>query len=338
MVTLDGSSGEGGGQILRTSLALSLTTGLPFQIVNIRGRRKRPGLLRQHLTSVNAAAEIGRAEVLGASLGSSKLTFTPSAPSAGNYHFEVGSAGSTTLVLQAVLPSLLTASKASQITIEGGTHNPYAPPYDFLAKSFLPLLNRMGPSLEARLHRPGFYPAGGGRLEVSVTPCPQLKPLKLLTRGEITGRRGTVLIANLPRHIAERELDVLTSRLGWPADTLSIQKVHGVSGPGNVVLVELVSTNITEVVTAFGRRGVRAESIATEAASQAERYLSAGVPVGEHLADQLLVPLALAGGGEFVTLDPSQHMRTNIEVIKAFLDVDVRLQQEAPDVCRVLVG
>src|SRR5690242_7527890 len=194
MIIIDGSFGEGGGQILRTSLTLSLVTGKPLRIERIRAGRKSPGLLRQHLAAVNAAARVGYAEVEGASLGARELTFRPQTVAAGHYQFAVGTAGSATLVLQTVLPALLTADAPSTLVLEGGTHNPYAPPFDFLEKTFLPLLNRMGPRVEARLERHGFYPAGGGRFIVEITPAQQLGRFELDDRGAITGRRARALI------------------------------------------------------------------------------------------------------------------------------------------------
>src|SRR5262245_2007058 len=160
-ITIDGSAGEGGGQILRTALALSLVTARPFRIERIRAGRPKPGLLRQHLTAVQAAAKVGAARISGAEVGSLELTFEPTGLRGGAYDFAVGTAGSATLVLQTLLPALLRAREPSQLTIEGGTHNPYAPPFDFLARTFLPVLRRMGAAIEARLEAPGFYPAGG---------------------------------------------------------------------------------------------------------------------------------------------------------------------------------
>src|SRR5258705_2280598 len=196
MLTIDGSFGEGGGQILRTALALSLVTGKPFRIENIRAGRKNPGLLRQHLTAVNAATEISRSEVMGAAIGSRELTFAPGSVVAGTYAFAVGTAGSTTLVLQTVLPALLVASGTSKVILEGGTHNPFAPPFDFLEKTFLPLVNRMGPQVTAELERPGFYPAGGGRMNVTVEPADALRELALPARGEVRARRAKAVVAN----------------------------------------------------------------------------------------------------------------------------------------------
>jgi len=185
LLELDGSFGEGGGQILRTSLALALLTGKAFHLRNIRARRPKPGLHPQHLMSVRAAATIGNAQTHGASLHSSDLVFEPGAVVPGNYRFDIGTAGSTTLVLQAILPALIVASGRSTLTLERGTHNPHAPPFDFLQKTFLPVLNRMGPAITATMDWPGFYPAGGGKFTVAIKPARRLSPIHLLERGEI---------------------------------------------------------------------------------------------------------------------------------------------------------
>ena len=326
MITIDGSYGEGGGQILRTSLALSLVTGKPFRIEKIRAGRKNPGLLRQHLTAVNAAAQIGQAEVTGATIGSQQLTFTPGRVAPSNYAFAVGTAGSATLVLQTVLPALLVASGPSTLTLEGGTHNPLAPPFDFLAKAFLPLVNRMGPRVEAKLERPGFYPAGGGKFSVEIDPAPTLARLDLPERGEIRGRRARAVVANLPRKIAERELAVIKQKMSWADEWLSAETVDNSRGPGNVAMMEIESEHVTEVFTGFGERGVTAEAVAEEVVKCARQYLAAGVAVGEHLADQLLVPMALAGGGMLTTVPPTRHTTTNVEIIRQFLDVEVEVK------------
>ena len=205
MISIDGTFGEGGGQILRTALGLSLFTGQPFRIEKIRAGRRNPGLLRQHLTAVKAASKIGQAEVTGVNIGSTQLTFTPGRVAPGSYHFAVGTAGSATLVLQTVLPALLTSDdqdRQTHLTLEGGTHNPFAPPFDFLAKAFLPLLERMGARIEARLERYGFYPAGGGRFEIAITPVKKLEPIELNERGKILNRRATALWYQQPQPAA----------------------------------------------------------------------------------------------------------------------------------------
>ena len=212
MVTIDGSYGEGGGQILRTSLALSLVTGKSFSIRNIRAGRKKPGLMRQHLTAVNAAAEIGQAAIVGNRIGSPAFAFEPGRIKPGNYHFAIGSAGSCTLVFQTILPALLIVGEPSEIILDGGTHNPFAPPFDFLDKAFLPVINRMGPQVDAVLEKPGFYPAGGGRFKVSIKPT-GLNRLDLLERGNIVKKTACASVANLSVNIANRELKVIHKKL-----------------------------------------------------------------------------------------------------------------------------
>ncbi len=326
-IDIDGSFGEGGGQILRTSLALSLVTGKPFRMERIRANRKRPGLARQHLTAVNAAATISNAEVSGNALGSQTLTFAPQQVIPGDYHFAVGTAGSCTLVLQTVLPALLATAGESRLVLEGGTHNPLAPSFDFLEAVFLPLLNRMGAHVSAKLDRPGFYPAGGGKMRVTIVSSGTLKPLELMGRGAIVSQNATVLLSELPAHIGERELKVVKQRLGWPSRHLRIEEVSNPVGPGNALTLTIASEQITEVFAGFGERGVRAETVAERVVNEARAYLDAGVPVGSHLADQLLIPCALAGGGKFRTLAPTLHTTTNIEILKHFLDVDARFAQ-----------
>jgi len=332
MITIDGSAGEGGGQILRTSLALSLVTGAPFRIEKIRAGREKPGLLRQHLTAVNAAAQIGQAKVEGAALKSCELSFEPGKILPGEHRFAVGTAGSTTLVLQTVLPALLTASATSTLFLEGGTHNPFAPPFDFFEKAFLPLIRRMGPGVHAFLEQPGFYPAGGGRIRVLVEPCAALSRLDLPHRGEVRRRLARALVAGLPRNIGDREVKAVRDLLGWERGSLRVEEVPNPAGPGNVLTLEIGSEQVTEVFTGFGQRGVRAEAVAAEAVDEARRYLASSAPVGVHLADQLLLPMALAGGGSFRTVAPSRHTITNLEVLKQFLELAVRVEKEDRDV------
>ena len=327
MITIDGSFGEGGGQILRTALALSLVTGKPFRIENVRAARKNPGLLRQHLTAVNAATEISRAEVTGAAIGSRELKFAPGTVVPGDYAFAVGTAGSTTLVLQTVLPALLIASAKSKLILEGGTHNPFAPPFDFLQKAFLPLVNRMRPIVTAELERPGFYPAGGGRMSVTIEPAAELVRLALPARGEVKARRATAVVANLPISIAERELMVIARKMSWQRDWMKAESVERSPGPGNVVTIEIEGEHVTEVFTGFGERGVRSEAVAEKAAQQARRYIGSEAAVAEYLADQLLIPMSMAGGGSFTTLPLSRHATTNIEVIGKFLNVSIEASQ-----------
>jgi len=330
-IQLDGSQGEGGGQILRTALSLSMVTGRAIDLQNIRAKRSKPGLLRQHLTAVRAAAEICDGQVEGASMGSRELRFTPGVVKPGEYTFAIGSAGSTTLVLQTVLTPLLTAAGSSTIHLEGGTHNPLAPPFDFLEQAFLPLVGRMGPKVTASLERHGFYPAGGGRCSVWIDPAPRLAPIHLQERGETRGCAATSLVAGLPRTIGDRELAVVGEELNWPAESLHFRHLPTGHGPGNVMTLQITSEHVTEVFTGFGERGVPAETVAQRVVGEVERYLAADVPVGEHLADQLMLLVALAGSGSFTTLPLSSHSTTNRQIIERFLDVRVTASELRSD-------
>jgi len=329
MLTIDGSKGEGGGQVLRTSLSLSLLTGQPFRMSNIRAGRSKPGLMRQHLTALQAAATLSDASVEGDSVGSREITFRPGRVRAGDYAFSVGTAGSTTLVLQTLLPALMLSDAPSSLLLEGGTHNPSSPPFDFLARAFLPLLRRMGPAVDVELERAGFYPAGGGRLRARIAPVSALSPLELLERGELLSRRARAVVASLPASVAERELAVIARELGWGEEHLVHERLAIAQGPGNALLLELAYQHVTEVFVAFGERGVSAEKVAERAASEAREYLASKAAVGTHLADQLLLPLALAGSGSFRTLEPSLHTKTQIEVIRWFLGVEFHVTARA---------
>lgn len=338
MIVIDGSFGEGGGQILRSSLSLSLLTGKPFRIENIRARRAKPGLLRQHLTAVCAAGEIGDAAMEGAEVGSTSLTFIPKAMRAGEYKFSIGTAGSTMLVFQTVLLPLALADAPSTIELEGGTHNPTAPPFEFLEHAFLPLLRKMGANVELQLERPGFYPAGGGCVRATITPAKRLAPLVLHQRGEIVRTIARAVVAHLPYSIAQREVKVIGEELGLPDDALLAHTLTRSLGPGNAVSVHVECEHVTDVFTAFGKRGVRAEDVAHDAAKQAKRYINSGAAVGEHLADQLLLPMAVGEGGAFSTTPLSGHSTTNIEVIRKFVDVKIEVEEIRNGVMRVMIG
>jgi RNA 3'-terminal phosphate cyclase (ATP) len=333
MICIDGSFGEGGGQILRTALSLSLSTGIPFRIENIRAGRKNSGLLRQHLTAVHAAGEIGGAEMEGASLGSTALTFNPRSVRPGEYRFAVGTAGSATLVFQTILPALLRASAPSRVTIEGGTHNFAAPPFDFLDRTFLPLIRRMGAGVSLKLERYGFYPAGGGRFLAEIEPCHELKPIELGLRGDIRSKRASAIVANLPVHIADREIKKVAGMISLTTEGTVIQTRNS-PGPGNIVMIEIESEDVTETFSSFGRLGVASEKVADDAVREAREYLTSRAVAAEYLTDQLLLPLSLAGGGSFTATKLSRHARTNQEVITKFLPI-VFETEEADDHCLV---
>lgn len=332
MLELDGSRGEGGGQILRIALALSAITTTPFQIRQIRAGRKRPGLMRQHLTAIRAVAGVCGAALEGDALGSTVLTFHPGPLRGGEHTLAVGSAGSAGLVLQAVLPALLCAPEPSTIVVSGGTHNPGSPPAQFFEHTLVPLLHRMGQGVLFSLEAWGFYPAGGGRYRVQIEPG-RWRPLSLNTRDPVERIELIAAVSNLPDRIGHRELVAARRVLDLQPSDGTLLKVSS-PGPGNVVMALLHTPQLTGVFTGFGTRGVSAEQVARQMALQAAAWRDTPVPVGPHLADQLLVPVAL-GGGSYVTGPPTPHTTTAIEVIGAFLDQEPVLQGQADGTFRI---
>lgn len=322
-IELDGSHGEGGGQILRTALTLSMITETPFRIERIRARRSKPGLLRQHLTAVRAAAAVCGAEVDGAELGSLRLEFRPGRVRGGDYAFAIGSAGSCTLVLQTVLPALWFADGESVFRITGGTHNPGAPTADFLIRAWLPLMRRLGVTMDLELVRHGFYPAGGGEMLARVRPVSALRGVTLMARAALPKARATAILAGVPFNVAQRELATLTEELAPVLASCAgeTRELPARDGPGNALLLEIHGGEVNELFSALGERGLAAERVASRLADEVRAFLESGAPVGEHLADQLVLPLALAGGGSFVAAAASSHLRTNIAVVERFLPV-----------------
>lgn len=336
-LVLDGSAGEGGGQILRTSLTLSMLTGRPFAIDRIRGKRKKGGLLRQHLTCVNAAAAICGAKVEGATLGSPKLTFRPGALRGVEKSFDIGSAGSVALVLQTIALPLAFADGPSTITIRGGTHAAWAPIVPFLEHAWLPRVRAMGAELAIELRKTGFYPAGGGEIVLHVAPTsatrdpdgrllhgPSLAPLHLTApRGALT-LEADAIVSDVPESVARRELSALAEQLDDERIVLRSATVRSV-GPGNALwLVARDEDGNTNVFSALGERGVSAEDVAREVAQRFVAWRASGAAVEEHLTDQLLVPIALAGEGRFTTDVLSLHTTTNVDVIEAFTERRIR--------------
>lgn len=330
LLELDGSRGEGDGQILRSALSLSMCLGRPFRIERIRAGRAKPGLMRQHLTCIRAAEAVCSAEVEGAEIGSTVITFRPGAIRGGDYVFKVGSAGSVMLVLQTILAALLSADTASTVQIEGGTHTFAAPATDFIEHAYLPVLRDMGAEVAMQVDQHGFYPAGGGCVRVTVKPG-RLSPLTLLERGETERLEAVVLLRSLPTHIAERELDVVHR---WLKVKGRIQELPSGFGPGNAVVPRACHASITEVAVSLGAHGISAENVANRACDELRAYLAHGAPVGEHLSDQLLLPMLLGGGGVFVTGRPSTHLETNASVIEAFGAGQVRIEPDGSNAQR----
>jgi RNA 3'-phosphate cyclase len=323
MVELDGSFGEGGGQILRTSLTLSLLTGRPFQLRNIRAGRSKPGLQPQHLTCVQAAAAIGKAATRGASIGSCDLVFEPGSVTPGSYTFDVGTAGATSLVLHTLyLPLCLGATHPSELTLIGGTHVTHSPSFHFLDSTWRHYLAHFGIHVSLRMRRPGFYPRGGGQVEVSIQPCAKPTGATMLARGPIDRVRGFSFVAGLDKSIGMRQLTEVESRLrraGLSAD-LTVESRDG--GPGT--FTHLVVDTAPAPTSFFGLGELRksSEKVAAEAADQMLAYLAAGPAlVDAHSADQIVLPLALAEGpSDYTVAEVTQHLLTNIAVIGKFID------------------
>jgi len=334
MITIDGTRGEGGGQVLRSSLALSLATGEPFRIDAIRGQRRKPGLLRQHLTCVRAAEAISGAEVEGAALGSDMLVFRPGAVVPGEHAFSVGTAGSTLLVLQTILVPLALAGGTSTVRVQGGTHNSMAPPFEFLRDTFLPEMAKLGLRVEVELVRHGFYPAGGGEVCLRVGPAEKARAYELLERGAEREHDAEILSSRLAPRVAQSERELLAEELGWSADRITALDVTDSPGPGNVITARLAFEHVTEVVTAFGEKALPARRVVQKLAQGVRRYLGRSAPVGPYLADQLLVPLALLRGGRYLATTTTEHTRTNVDTVAAFLG-DVCALEETKDGARI---
>ncbi len=324
LIQIDGT--QGGGQMLRTALSLAMITGQPFRMTGIRGGRQKPGLMRQHLTCVKAAAEISGGTADGAEIGSTEIVFRAGEVRGGSYQFAIGTAGSTGLLYQTLLPALLLAEEPSTLRLEGGTHNPMAPPFEFLDHVFLPAIRRMGAEAALRLLETGFAPAGGGIIESTIRPCAGFQPLDLHERGEVESVSARVIIRNLPDTIAEKMLETILDTL--PCDETAIERRE--PGPGRGVACHVLARcgQAVEMASALGEFGVTSEKVGFRAAKSMRNYLGSGLPVWMHLADQLLLPMALAGSGSFSTTNPDKHVPTNISVIEKFLPVKFRIDQE----------
>jgi RNA 3'-terminal phosphate cyclase (ATP) len=333
MIEIDGAFGEGGGQIIRTSLSLSAMTGIPVRLINIRKRRKKPGLMRQHLTALRAVGELTRAKIVGDDVGSDVVEFTPGAIVGGDYQFDIGTAGSTTLVMQTVLWPLTQASVPSTVTFSGGTHNPLCPPFDFVSQSFAPALRAMDLDVDVELNRHGFAPAGGGSFTLAVTPGAPTAVTWEAAHPTLS-RSIHVTISNLPEKIAQSELDLAMNYLGWSDATTEIHSVES-NGPGNIVVATVHAEPFSYVASSPGAKKRKAEQVVERLADEVRTFVAAGVPVCEHLADQLIIPFALAGSGSFMTSTPTPHTMTQIEVVQKFLEVDVETEKIEHDRWRI---
>lgn len=342
-VCIDGSFGEGGGQILRTSLALSCVLGKPMEITNIRTARKKPGLQPQHRTAVLAAASIADAEVQGAELSSTTLLFRPNRSTGGTYHFDVaekkGSAGSTSLVLQTVLLPLCFADQTSTIIVNGGTHVPWSPSFHYLQSIVAPLLSRLGVRAEYSIASWGWYPLGGGQVSAHITPTRALQPLIAVDRGRLLRVFGISAVSNLPGHIAVRQRDRALAILGKQGIDASIEVLTAPSaGKGSFLFLAAEFEGLSAGFGGLGAIGKRAEEVADEACSGLLSHLQAQGALDPHLADQVVPWLAFCQGpSEFTTSRVTRHLLTNLWVVQQFMEIEVRVEGNEGEEGRILI-
>ncbi|BAY93135.1 MULTISPECIES: RNA 3'-terminal phosphate cyclase [unclassified Tolypothrix] len=327
MIDIDGSYGEGGGQVLRTSLSLAAITGESIRIAGIRAKRRRPGLAAQHLTAVRAAARICDAKMHGDTLGSMMLEFIPgSSVKPGQYTFDVtdaqqgGSAGAMTLVLQTVLLPLALASAESQVILKGGTHVPFSPTMTYIEQVYLPMLRRMGVKATAKLRAWGWYPQGGGEMHIKVNGSGKINGITLLERGNLQQVRGLAVVTELASHISQRMANRAQNLLHQAGLNTAIQALRekGIAPGAGVFLTAEYKHSLTGF-GGFGRLRLPAEKVADIACRQLLEFHHTGAPVDEHLGDQLLLPATLAlEESQYGVSNISTHLTTNAAIIEKF--------------------
>jgi len=324
MIEIDGSYGEGGGQILRMSIAMAALTQKPVKVFNIRANRPNPGLRRQHMIAIESVAKICNAKVKGLSLGSKVVEFYPNKLKGGKYEFDIGTAGSITLVLQACLLPSLFAENETHLLLKGGTDVKWSPPWDYFQNVILPLLEKMGANIEAYLNQRGYYPVGGGEVEIFIKPCEELK--KLVFENEIERIEGIVNIANLPVAIAERikkAAKETLKRYGIEADIMIEETSAACSGVGIVLWTKgkILGADV------LGEKGKPAEQVGREAAEKLIAEIEARVDLDVNAVDQMLPYMAIAGDAIFKCREVSKHASTLMWLIKKFLDVDFKVKK-----------
>jgi len=331
---IDGNYGEGGGQILRTTLSLSCILKKPVEIINIRKGRKVPGLQPQHLTSVNACKKISSAEVQGDRLQSLALRFSPQETKGGNFAFDVAetkrSAGSTSLILQTLFLPLSHCQNSSEIKVLGGTHVPWSPPFNYLREIFVPMVKKIGCEINLEIKKWGWYPKGGGEVLSTIQPTSKFSPLNLTGRGNLLGLSGVSVVSNLPDSIAERQRDQAIKILKGKGFSPEIKLLQAPSvGQGTFFFLRAEFESSVAGFGALGERGKRAEKVAEEACADFLQFMQSGAAVDPHLADQLIPYLALANDTSTFTVSKiSKHLLTNIWVVKQFLQTRISVEGE----------
>lgn len=333
MIEIDGSFGEGGGQILRTALSLSCLFNKPFRIFNIRKGRKNPGLMPQHLTCVRAAQLLSNAEVIGDFKGSTELIFSPKGVKGGDFFFDIGTAGSTSLVLQTIIPSLIFLNRKTTVVLKGGTHVPFSPCYHYISEVFVPMLKKLGVRIELNIESYGFYPKGGGRIRAEIFPAKEIKPLRIIERGNITSLKGCSGVGNLHPSIAERQRNAFMEKIHSQADIKCPVDMEIIDAPtlgqGTFVFMKSESENSVAGFTAIGERGKRAEIVGEEAAIEFLNYYSSNAIFDSHLPDQIVLYLSLCNDESvFTTSCTTQHLLTNLWAIGLFHKYECSIEGE----------
>jgi len=334
MIEIDGSMGEGGGAVLRTALALGAVSQRAVHIFNIRAKRDRPGLQPQHLHGVEALARITKAKVSGTSVGSTEVVFEPGPIEGGRYHVDIGTAGSTTLILQILMPAAAFASGSADIEVKGGTDNPLAPPIDFMKNITLPTLRRMGYRGEVECARRGHYPRGGGIVRARIEPIDKLSPIRLVGPGRVVKVSGVAHAVRLPAqiatriaHAASKEL-VRTGRADVDIKSESYDSAQDPHiGPGaGITLWAETECGAIIGASSLGAPGKPSEQIGREAAEDLIEQLKTGMAVDAHMTDQLIPYMALADGvSEITSTSLTPHTLTNIELVEEILGVEFRV-------------
>lgn len=327
MIEIDGSYGEGGGQILRTALACSAILQRPVKISHIRAGRKNPGLQPQHLKSIEALAEITNARTEGVNIGSDAIVFLPGKIVPGRYEFNIGTAGSVTLLLQSLLLPLSLSQTNSHLVITGGTHVEWSPPFHYLSEVLFPTLSLMGVRVNGKIERWGWYPKGGGNIEVEILPASDLKSISLTDRGALKRIYGLSASARLPDHVAQRQKDRALKRIEKELKSeAEIEVFSGVPslGEGSFMFLVVESERAKAGFSSLGKKGKRAEEVADEAVDSLKEYLGSDGCMEPHLADQMVPFMAFgSGASSFTTTRITEHLLTNLWVLEHFLNISI---------------
>lgn len=339
-VRIDGSYGEGGGQIIRTCLSLAALTGRAFEVVNVRAGRPKPGLQAQHLTAVQSTAQICGAHAEGAHIGSSSFLFAPQhSPISGQYNFEVGTAGATTLIAQTLVLPLSCAQGKSHVQISGGTHVPFAPVADYLESVYLELLRRLGMSATSHYEAAGYYPKGGGKLVLEIDPSAEIRPVNLVHRGRLLRLSARIITSRLPEHVGRRGALAVQEFMRSAGHDVETEQINPPScAPGAAVFIQAECEGGIAGFSALGQVGKPMERVARDACQEFLAWWESGAPCDERLADQLVLPMAFASGiSRWVTRRVTDHLRTVVWVVEQFLPVSIGIEERADGLAEIAV-